>query len=132
MSTNNTHKPIVLASETHGMHLSPVLVGGVRVYVECPEWCEGHEGDSPTFLQDLSHYSEQIALRGPREGAEWLMLADLRADAFGTDTDPRVVVNAGGDVVDMRPAQALKWADQVTAFADKIRGLARIAGEGQA
>ncbi|MEU4964166.1 DUF6907 domain-containing protein [Streptomyces smyrnaeus] len=132
MSTDNTPKPVVLASATPGMHLSPVLISGVRAFVECPDWCEGHEGDSPAFLPDLSHYSQQVALRGPREGAEWLLLADLRADAFGPDTAPRVVVDAGDDIVEMHPAQALKWADQVTAFADRIRSIARTATEGQA
>jgi len=127
VSTDQTPKQVVLSSTKPG--LAPVLVDGACVHIECTDWCDGHEGQNAVFLRDVYHRSEQVALRGPSEGDDWLLLADVRADAFGTDTEPRFVVDAGEDIVVMTLAQALKWANDVVAFAEKVRAIAQTALE---
>lgn len=87
MSTDNSPKPVVLSSTKGGFHLAPATVDGTRIYIECPDWCEGH-GSNQNFLSDVTHHGEQAVLRGPRESDDLILLANMRADAFGTDTEP--------------------------------------------
>ncbi|MFB7555318.1 DUF6907 domain-containing protein [Streptomyces brevispora] len=114
--------------------LRPAVVGGKPIHIECADWCDlDHVYESQGHLVDVYHSGVSVDLMGPRMGEvpQPLLHARLHADTFGTDTArqaPYIVVDDESDDFHMTPAQALEFADDLVAFADKVRALAAQAG----
>ncbi|MGQ4355291.1 DUF6907 domain-containing protein [Streptomyces drozdowiczii] len=112
-----------------GSQLRPAVVGGNLVHIECPDWCViDHVAENEGFLVDVYHGSDSANLMGPTmEGRTAPLLhARLNADPFGSDSDhqaPHVVVDDETDLFLMAPAQALKFASNLEAFAAQLRTL---------
>lgn len=113
--------------------LSPALVNGQKLWIECPSWCtEDHVAANERHLEDICHGSRAADLIMPREdgSARLMLLTRLIAGNYGTEKDRQPLVTV--DVDDVQgmylPADdADVFADGLVAFAEEIRALARVA-----
>jgi hypothetical protein len=122
-----------------------VLVRGVPVTVPCPEWCVGHDPDENLVeLGDLDHCGEAVSLAVPTySGSTTRVLGAFLAHYPFEDDEPRgdgtgrreyLAVDAGhgDDLVYLRKAAALAFADQFIAHGTEIQRLALQMPEDQA
>lgn len=114
--------------------LRPATVAGNHIHIECPAWCTyDHVAHPEGFLVDVFHSTDSADLMAPLMGEEPLPLLHARvsADTFGTDVArqvPYIEVTDESELIHMTPDQALQFADDLVAFADRIRALAAQAG----
>lgn len=114
--------------------LAPATIHGQRVYVPCEAWCTiDHVDQGAGAIEDIWHSSDTADLSAPRMDfpAEMMAYAKIQQDSFAPDPRKRVpfisVEDASSVGYDMTPDQADQFADNLEAFAEKIRALARIA-----
>ncbi|MFJ3878037.1 DUF6907 domain-containing protein [Streptomyces sp. NPDC090077] len=111
----------------------PAVINGCTCFVECPSWCViDHVSRPNRFLEDLWHSGTFAGLMAPSMGRdpEVTLLARLGMDPYSRNADrrsPFVNVDDGGEGLDMTPSQAFEYADNLVAFADQIRAMARTA-----
>ncbi|MGW0904987.1 DUF6907 domain-containing protein [Streptomyces sp. NPDC002853] len=130
-----TVQPAVLAevAEIPAPRLSPALIKGARIYVECPEWCTvDHVAENENHVEDVWHGGEYADLNVPRMNSkpDLLAFARIGIDPLAADPDMReafVMVDDGGTDFYMKPEQAEEFADNLDAFAARIRDMARTA-----
>lgn len=110
--------------------VSPALVGGRRMYVECPSWCvTDHLVEAERCLADVEHRSTLADLLVPG-GEEARLLAFARLGLFWEWGVPRVVVgDDSGPLWELSPEQAEDFATQLEEFAAVVRAQARSARE---
>jgi hypothetical protein len=113
--------------------ISPALVNGQRVWLECPSWCtEDHVAANERHLEDVCHGSRAADLIVPRQdgSARLMLLTRLIAGDYGSDEDREPLVTVDVDDVQgmyLSPKEADDFADGLVAFAEEIRALARTA-----
>lgn len=124
-----------------GLSITTALVNGVQVPVACPAaWCtEKHTAEDTRHVEDVDHVSEHADLYAPAfHGGEDMIFAyaHLGQDTYSSDPKTRAahirVEDGGGEASYLTPDQALKFADNLNAFADQIRGLVHTARDGDA
>ncbi|MGQ4343546.1 DUF6907 domain-containing protein [Streptomyces sp. SAS_275] len=114
-------------------NLSPALVNGQRVWVECPHWCtEDHIAANERHLEDVCHTSGAADLIAARKDSapHLLLLTRLIAGTGSTAEDRQPLVTIDVDDVTgmyLEPADADRFADDLVAFAQQVRALARTA-----
>lgn len=110
----------------------PALVDGQTVYLECPTWCTiDHVHESQKFLEDVWHSGTFADLEAPRRGnaPSVLAYARLGIDPFSRDEAmrrPFIFVEDGSSAEGsyMEAQHAEQFADNLVAFAEKIRAMA--------
>ncbi|MFD4912819.1 DUF6907 domain-containing protein [Streptomyces virginiae] len=111
----------------------PAVVSGSRIYIDCPSWCTVDHVESPEgHLEDVWHGGDYADLKVPRMDKTPDLLAFARLGLEPMDSDPQrrkafVAVDDGGEGFYMRPDQADEFADNLEAFAARIRAMARTA-----
>ncbi|ARI54606.1 hypothetical protein A6E92_22350 [Streptomyces sp. S8] len=104
-----------------------------RLKIECFDWCtEDHT--EPQFADDIIHAGQPAELEVTGENGDRVPLLHSRlgVDPFSPDTvqhNPHVVVDDEQSMYFLPPMQALEFADEMTAFADEVRGQARRAAQ---
>jgi hypothetical protein len=114
-------------------HIVPALVDGQTVYLECPTWCTiDHVRDNQKFLVDVWHSGPFTDLEAPRRDSTPMLLAYARLgiDPFSEDETmrrPFIFVEDGGSAEGsyMDAEHAEQFADNLAAFAEQIRSMAR-------
>ncbi|MFB6805442.1 DUF6907 domain-containing protein [Streptomyces sp. NPDC056387] len=113
--------------------LVPAVVGGHQIHIECPVWCTvDHVAYSEGFLEDVWHCGDQADLYAPRIGKtpDLALYARLGLDSFDPDPARRktfISVDDGSEGFYMAPDQADQFAENLEAFAEQIRAMARTA-----
>lgn len=111
--------------------LSPALVNGQRVTVECPNWCvTDHVAENERHLEDVAHRGApaDLVVPGGEPELQLLAFARLGAYSFGEDGRPFVVVgNDSEAVAELTAEQAEVFADRLERFAASVRSQARTA-----
>jgi hypothetical protein len=116
--------------------LSPALIKGTRIYVECPDWCTvDHVDENANHVEDVWHAGDYADLEASRINgrSDLVAFARIGVDPQSNDPDmrnPFVVVDDGGEGFYMTPEQADQFAANLDAFADRIRAMARTAKGG--
>lgn len=129
-----TPEPAGNAAPLTEKHIVPATIDGNLVYLECPKaWCTiDHVRDGQKFLEDVWHSGPFADLETPRRnGTPGLMAyARLGMDPFSRDEamrNPFIFVEDGnsteGSYLDAEHAE--QFADNLVAFAEKIRSMAR-------
>lgn len=120
---------------TNAHRIVPAIVHGRQIHIECPSFCTVDHVASPEgFIEDIWHAGDYADLMAPRMGKspELALFARLGLDPY--DSDPArhqtfVTVDDGGEGYYMAPDQAEEFADNLEAFAARIREMARLAGQ---
>ncbi|MEU2719596.1 DUF6907 domain-containing protein [Streptomyces smyrnaeus] len=106
-----------------GVRLAPAMVAGARIYIPEPTWCDvDHASENASCVQDVDHRTAPAYLNRPGSDIESLLHVEGFAELSGAHADPVVMLN---DATAMHPAQALRWAKDVVAFAEKVETIAR-------
>lgn len=114
--------------------LSPALVHGQPVWLQCPVWCvTDHVAENEVFLEDVAHSGVMVDLVVPGGEPSYRLLAHARlgADSFvprAEDRAPFVVIDDGSEGFQLSPAEAEVFADRLVAFAVQVRALGRTIG----
>jgi hypothetical protein len=112
--------------------LSPALVNGQRIFLECASWCtEDHVAANERHLEDVCHSSAVVDLMSPRDSGPARLLAYARVIAGNSDSvedRPQVTIDFD-DIQGMylQAQDADEFADNLIAFAQQVRTLARTA-----
>jgi len=125
-----TVQPSKGATETR---IVPALIDGQRVFLECASWCTiDHVRDNQKFLEDVWHSGPFADLEVPRRGNTPGLMAYARIgmDPFSRDEQMRVpfiFVEDGNSAEGsyMEADHAETFADNLVAFAEKIRAMGR-------
>lgn len=110
--------------------ITPALVNGQRIFLECPVWCtEDHVAANERFLEDVCHSSAAVDLMSPRQDGPAKLLAYARVIAghSGSVEDrPQVTVDFD-DIQGMylQAQDADEFADSLIVFAQRVRTMAR-------
>ncbi|MBT2477619.1 hypothetical protein [Streptomyces sp. ISL-94] len=113
--------------------LAPAVVRGQQILIQCPSWCTiDHVAHAEGFLEDVWHCGDYADLMAPRMGKdpELALFARLGIDPYASEParrKPFVTVDDGGEGYYMTPDMADEFAENLTAFAEKIRAMARSA-----
>lgn len=115
------------------LRIVPALIDNQRVFLECPAWCViDHVKDNQKYLVDVWHSGEFADLEAPRlkSTPSLLAYARLGIDPFSDDAamrQPFIFVEDGnsaeGSYMDAEHAE--KFADNLAAFAEKVRSMGR-------
>lgn len=118
-------------SEAHASRLSPALVKGVRIHVECPSWCTvDHVASPENFVEDIWHAGDYANLKVPQVNSRDDMFAFARL-GFDPETGITVIhVDDHSEGFDMSPKQAATFTANLRAFADEIDAMAKTAKGG--
>lgn len=119
----------------HGIipRLSPALVRGTRIFVECPEFCTvDHVDEGANHVEEIWHAGDYADLNVPNMTGKTSLLAFARLGVDEQATEPGmrtpfIVVDEGRDGFYLTPQQADEFADNLNAFASRIREMARVA-----
>lgn len=108
--------------------LSPALVKGQRILVECPHWCTvDHVADPENFVEDIWHAGNYANLEVPQVNRKDDLFAFAR---LGFDPEAGITVihvDDHSEGFDMSPEQAATFAANLRAFADQIDAMAKTA-----
>jgi hypothetical protein len=114
--------------------LVPAVVSGQQIHIECPSsWCTvDHVAKPEGFLVDVWHVGDYADLNAPRIGKDpqLVLFARLGIDPYASEPERRqafVTVDDGGEGFYMTPDLADQFADNLVAFAEQIRTMARTA-----
>lgn len=119
----------------------PALIDCAPLYVDCPDWCTlDHVTQNEGALEDLYHSGVEATLFVPvpgeiSGGPQLLITAKLNEDPYlrrreGRGT--RVCVDTGQDPFMLTAREANEFADDLVAFAARVRAAARtLAAEGE-
>ncbi|MFG2328279.1 DUF6907 domain-containing protein [Streptomyces sp. NPDC048604] len=116
----------------------PAVVSGTEIQIQCPAWCTiDHVADSNGCIEDVWHSSDHVDLKLPHLGDsdDLFTYAYLGLDPTSSipgRRKPFVLVEDGGEGYHMSPDQADRFADNLEAFAARIREMARVARIGGA
>ena len=120
-----------------GYRLVPALIGTRKsahiAHVPCPTWCVERHLNEPTTLEDITHTSasEEVGISSfLRQDGSLLMYAMLQADPASSDPRLRqahIGIESDGMPDYHTPEMAEAFADDLIAFALRLRGLARTA-----
>jgi len=109
--------------------LSPALVNGQRIMIECPGWCvTDHVVENERHLEDVAHRGAPVDLMVPGVVPE--LLAYVRLGAYPFDEGGRPFVVVGNDseaVAELTPGQAGVFAERLERLAAAVRDQARSA-----
>ncbi|MEV7387584.1 hypothetical protein [Streptomyces sp. NPDC091215] len=105
------------------------------VWIECPDWCtEEHHITAQLAIEDILHASdtEHLGIHTlEHPGLAFELYAQIKSDPATTDPRTRqahiVVDDGGGEDAFLTPDMADDLADQLVAFAAKVRQLSRTA-----
>lgn len=111
----------------------PALIDGQRVFLECPSFCTiDHVREGQKFLVDVWHTGEFADLEAPRRNGtpDLLAYARLGVDPFSSDDAmrrPFLFIEDGGSAEGsyMDAEHAEEFADNLVAFAEKVRAMGR-------
>lgn len=113
---------------------APALVRGQQIWIQCPSFCTvDHVADATGHIEDIWHASDHADLIAPTMGQapELMAFAKIEMDVYSSIPAQRVpfitVADSSPDGYAMTPADALLFADNLVAFAEKIRSMARTA-----
>jgi hypothetical protein len=112
----------------------PALINGRRILIECPDWCtEDHVAVNERHLEDVQHCGAftDLVVPGGEPSLRLLGHARLGLDSFAPRSKPQTVVafDDGLEVFDLSPTEAIRFADDLEAFAAKVRELAAVASK---
>lgn len=120
-----------------GHRLVPALIGTRKnshvAPIACPAWCVENHLAEPTMFEDIVHTSksEDVGISSfLKQDGSLLMYAMLQADPASTDPRLRqahIGIETGGLPDCHTPEMAEAFADDLIAFALRVRGLARAA-----
>ncbi|MBX9425454.1 DUF6907 domain-containing protein [Streptomyces lateritius] len=114
----------------------PAIVSGAAVQIECFDWCTvDHVADPNGLLADIWHGGEYTHLHAPHMGSSDDMIAWARLGIDPSSSTPEhrrpfVMVSQGDEDKLQTPDQADAFADNLEAFAARIREMAQIARGG--
>jgi len=116
-----------------GTRIVPALIDGQRCFLECPTWCViDHVRDNQKFLVDVWHSGEFVDLESPRRDETPMLFACARLgiDPFSSDEAMRhpflfIEDGASAEGSYLDPEHAETFADNLVAFAEKIRAMGR-------
>jgi hypothetical protein len=138
MSTVLPEQPVTPMPPTTAAtrRIVPALVDGSPLLLECPGWCTlDHVRADESTLDEVYHSGESADVTTPDTGivgdVQLMLFAQLNEDPWSGRKDlrgPAVVVNAGGYDARLNAAQAMEYADDLEAFAEQIRAMARTIG----
>lgn len=122
--------PTVKATD---LRVVPALIDGQRVFIECFSWCMiDHVKENQKFLVDVWHTGEFADLEAPRRNGtpDLLAYARLGVDPFSSDDAmrrPFLFIEDGGSAEGsyMDAEHAEEFADNLVAFAEKVRAMGR-------
>lgn len=121
-----------------GLSIVTALINGVQVPVACPAaWCtEKHAAEDTRHVEDIDHAGDNVDVYVPGfHGGEDVIFAygHLGQDPHSSDENMRAahirIEDGGGEASYLTPDQADTFADNLAAFADRIRALAQVARE---
>lgn len=126
-------QPHPLESPAPSRRIVPALIDGAPLYVDCPAWCVlDHVAENEGALEDLFHAGDQAELFVPHPGdagPQLLVTVRLNEDPFllrRGDRGSSVCVDAGADPFMLSAREANEFADDLVAFAARVRAAARI------
>ncbi|MCY0917009.1 hypothetical protein OS965_02310 [Streptomyces sp. H27-G5] len=130
-----THPVMLVGTDAiTASRFAPAIVRGQQIMIQCPSFCTvDHVTDSTGHIEDIWHASDSVDLNVPRLGRqpELMAFAKIQLDGYSSDPAKRTpfinVEDSSADGFDMAPAQALVYADNLEAFAARIRAMARTA-----
>lgn len=131
-----TVQPAAAALEVPTPRLSPALIKGVKILIECREWCTvDHVAANENHVEDVWHAGEYADLNVPRMTGtpELLAFARLGVDEQSDEPGmqkPFVFVDDGNAGFYMTPEQASEFADSLGVFAAQVRAMAKTAKDG--
>lgn len=120
---------------TVARRLSPALIKGTKIFIQCPEWCTvDHVAANENHIEDVWHAGEYADLNVPQMNGnpELLVFARIGIDEQSDDPGMRnafLFVDDGNSGFYMTPEQAVDFADNLHAFAARVRGMAKQAKE---
>jgi hypothetical protein len=128
-----TPEPADQATPLTDKRIVPAMVDGQYVYLECPTWCTiDHVQENQKFLVDVWHSGPFMDLEAPRRDNTPMLMtyARLGVDPFSSDSamrTPFIFVEDGGSTEGsyMDAEHAEQFADNLVAFAEKIRSMGR-------
>ncbi|MCT9092889.1 hypothetical protein N4G70_29050 [Streptomyces sp. ASQP_92] len=112
--------------------LSPALIHGQPVWVQCPVWCVAdHVAENEGFLEDVAHSGAMVDLVVPGGEPSYRLLvhARLGSDPFGPrpeERGPFVVIDDGSEGHHLSAVEAEEFAVRLVAFAEQVRARARL------
>lgn len=126
-------EPAKQAAPLTDQSIVPALVDGQTVYLPCPTWCSiDHVRENQKFLEDVWHSGDFADLEAPRRHTTPMLLAYARLglDPFSSDDEmrrPFLFIEDGGSAEGsyLDAEHADQFADNLVAFAEKIRSMAR-------
>ena len=129
--TTTVQPPASAGPETR---IVPALIDGQSVYLPCPIWCTiDHVRDNQKFLEDVWHSGPFADLEVPRRDSTPGLMAYARIglDPFSRDERmrlPFIFIEDGNSAEGsyMEAEHAETFADSLVAFAEKVRGMARV------
>ncbi|WP_329308374.1 DUF6907 domain-containing protein [Streptomyces microflavus] len=114
--------------------LSPALVDGVKIWVECPNFCvEDHVASSVKHLADLDHGGEMVDVTLTDLDGEVQLLAHVQVSCEPGSSNPELrkphlyVADGGGFDAFVPLDGADAFADGLVAVAQKVRAMVRAA-----
>jgi len=121
------------ANERSETRIVPAMIDGQRVFLECPTWCViDHIRENQRFIEDVWHSGEFADLEAPRRNGTPSLLAYARLgiDPFSRDDAmrrPFLFIEDGSSAEGsyMEADHAEQFADNLVAFAEKIRTMGR-------
>ncbi|MFF8659498.1 DUF6907 domain-containing protein [Streptomyces huasconensis] len=137
MSTLATPEPPVAPAP--GTRWAPARVGtwsrSQIVYIECPVWCTEDHADSPSALEDITHYGEPEGMTVPSflgdNDAHYSWWARIECDPASDDERMRAAHLIVGDdstfEARLTVNMAHELADGLVAFIAAVRGMAHVA-----
>jgi hypothetical protein len=111
----------------------PAVVSGTEVQIRCEAWCTiDHLASPEGHLADIWHSSDHVDLKLPHMGDsdDLFLYAHLGLDPTSSNPQhrkPFVLVEDGGEGYYANPDQADAFANNLEAFAARIREMARAA-----
>jgi hypothetical protein len=127
------------AAQVSPQRLAPAVVDGAVIYVDCPAWCTtDHTTPGQLLLEDITHHGQDAALLvSSRESApDFLAYAGIVSEPFCRDTSgfgASIRVHDQAAVEEyLTPDMADRLADDLVAFAARVRDMARTVREGGA
>ncbi|AEM87064.1 DUF6907 domain-containing protein [Streptomyces violaceusniger] len=108
--------------------LSPALVQGQTIYIECPDYCQAdHMAEDIAFIGDIDHGTMPVVLAVPTYSGEVEKVLDARLMTVDHSGECRTVFAldgmGDGESAELDGTQALAFLDQYMAHGEKLKSL---------
>lgn len=139
MSVASSESAVAVPTVTSGSRFVPASVGRPgriqTVHIACDDWCVlDHVAERVVVVEDVSHRGDVDHVQVPTMGDDLYSAFELYCQLYSDpmSDDPRmrvaaVVVTDGSNDAYQTPDMADETADQLIAFAMRMKGAARMA-----